>query len=323
MIKVVRVCSIFLILCLGCLSTAAEKSDVDIVARVNGTAITRKDLSEKVNAAVNRTYFHKKLPAEKERQIKKQSLAVLVEEELLYQQARKQEISVDKNEVDRRYQNIVGQFPAKADFKKALERIGYTPKEFRKKIEREFLIQEVYKRNITDQVVLTEAALKDYYEKNKYKFKKPETVNLQLIFIKISDPTSPDSRQEARKRAEDILDRLKGGENFDDLASRYSDDMYRIKGGRLGEVHKGRLPKEIEEAAFSMKIGQISPLIQTTRGYSIIKVLDKSASRQLGFAEIEDKLKKELEKKRLAEVREKWLGRLKAEAQIEVYIDFP
>jgi peptidyl-prolyl cis-trans isomerase C len=323
MIKVVRVCSIFLILCLGCLSTAAEKSDVDIVARVNGTAITRKDLEEKINAAVNRTYFHKKLPAEKERQIKKQSLAVLIEEELLYQQAREQEISVDKNEVDRRYQNIVGQFPAKADFKQALERIGYRPKEFRKKIEREFLIQEVYKRNITDQVVLTEAALKDYYEKNKYKFKKPETVNLQLIFIKISDPTSPDSRQEARKRAEDILDRLKGGENFDDLASRYSDDMYRIKGGRLGEVHKGRLPKEIEEAAFSMKIGQISPLIQTTTGCSIIKVLDKSASRQLEFAEIEGKLKKELEKKRLAEVRKKWLGRLKAEAQIEIYIDFP
>lgn len=309
-------------LVIGCLSVSYGQNDENtVVARVNNAAITRKELAERVHLTINRTYFHKNLTPERERQIRKQSLQALIEEELLFQEALKQEIEVDKKEVERRYQDIVNRFPTKAEFKKALKESGYTSREYRKKLEREFLIQEVYKRNVTDQIVLTEASLADYYQGNKFKFKKPETVNVQLIFIKIKDPTADISRQEARQKAESLSIRLKKGEDFAGLASQYSDDMYRIKGGHLGEVHRGRLPKEIEATAFSMKPGEISPPIMTEKGYSIIKLLDKKVSRQLEFGEIKDKLKKDLEKKRMADTRDKWLNRLKAEAHIDIHLD--
>ncbi len=303
------------------LSFFPAETENPVIVRVNGTAISERDLHEKVNLTINRTYFHKNLSPEKKKEILKQSLEALIEEELMFQESKKQQVKVDKKKVDQQYAKVVQRFPSKEEFKNALKKAGYTEKELKQKINREFLIKGVYKRNIIDKSILTEQELRSYYDTNKNKFKKPETVNLQLILIKIKEPSQEASRQEARQQAESLLIRLKKGEDFGSLASQYSDDMYRIKGGHLGEVHRGRLPKEIEATAFTLKKGEISPPIKTEHGFSIIKLLDKKEARQLTFNEIKNKLKSELEKKRIAQAKKGWITNLKAQAKIEIYID--
>ncbi|MFQ5720983.1 MAG: peptidylprolyl isomerase [Candidatus Aminicenantales bacterium] len=298
----------------------AEKSRNRVVARVNGKAITEKNLKEKMNDTINRMYFHRNLTPEKEIEVKKQALEALILEELFYQEAVREKIDVDEKEVTRRFDRIAKRFKSRSEFKKALRKKGYTIKDFKKKIERESLIQEAFRRNVLQKINLSEVDLRRYYDENKSKFKKPESINLQHILIRVKDPTSEASWQEAEKKIMDIYSRLQKGEDFPTLARLYSEDMYRIKGGHLGEVHRGRLAPEIEKEGFSMDRGEISQPIKTELGYHIIKILDKKEARQLEFNEVKEKLKKELEEKFLTETKKEWISQLKAQSKIEVYL---
>jgi peptidyl-prolyl cis-trans isomerase C len=296
------------------------QADGEIIARINNFPITRKDLNEKVNLTINQTYFHKSLSAEKKRKVRKDAFNALIDEELLFQAANKDGIKIEKKRIDLQYEKVEGRFTSKQAFKAAMKRAGYTPKDLKKKIERDFLIKEVTKRTLIHQSVVSEEELKTYYINNLKKFKKPETVNLQLIYIKARGATAA-ANQEAKAKAEGLLKRIKEGEDFGVLAGKYSDDGYRIKGGRLGEVHRGRLPKEIDKIAFSMKMGDTSQLIKIQTGYCLIKLLDRKDSRQLEFEEIKTKLKKDLEKKRVTAIKKKWMAELKEQAKIEILID--
>ena len=119
-----------------------------------------------------------------------------------------------------------------------------------------------------------------------------------------------------------MVTRLAAGADFSELARRFSDDRYRIKGGYLGEIHRGRLDREVEDVAFALSKGQVSAPIKTSTGYSVIKVLDRNESRQLAFTEVRDKLRADLQKKKQAENRDNWIKRLKASAKIEILTDF-
>jgi len=299
----------------------AEKES-GIVAKVNGVAITAKALEEKVNITVNQSYFHRNITPEKKTALRQQAFESLLESELFYQEAVKQDLTVPKAVLDKEYGKVLKRFPSKEDFENALKRTGYTPVTLRKKLEKDALVQLFIKRNIIEKNVFTEKDLLDYYNKNKHKFKKPETLKLQLILVKVRPPANQKARDFAKKRAQFVLGKIKAGEDFGELARKFSDDRYRIKGGHLGEIHRGRLPKQVEPVAFSMKVGDISPIIETDLGFSIIKLLGKKAARQFAFSEVQKKLKAELTQNSIARSKKKILAGLKARAKIEVYIDF-
>ena len=148
------------------------------------------------------------------------------------------------------------------------------------------------------------------------KFKEPESVRPRYIYIKIN-PSEPDGKKKAKERAKEAYSKIKSGSNFGEIAQTYSQDMSRIKGGDIGFVHKGMMPQDVEKAAFSLKVGQVSEIIETDIGYHILKVEEKRASRQFSFNEIKEKLKKELtesmQKKRL----EGLIKRLRENAKIQ------
>jgi parvulin-like peptidyl-prolyl isomerase len=122
------------------------------------------------------------------------------------------------------------------------------------------------------------------------------------------------------KKAKDILAKLKAGDDFAELATNLSEDNYRVKGGDIGYIHKGRMLPELEDAAFKMKVGDISDPIKADKIWYIIKVEDKKPEHQMSFEEIKGKLKKELEAERASEIGKKWMDDLRAKAKIEVLL---
>jgi len=125
------------------------------------------------------------------------------------------------------------------------------------------------------------------------------------------------TKEEAKAKAEELLARIKKGEDFASVASENSDDSYRDKGGDLGYVQRGRIMPELEETAFKTAAGEIMGPVETKEGFYIIKVEDHKQEKQLSFDEAKDNIKKELEMKKKDERTKEWLSALRAKAKIE------
>ena len=130
------------------------------------------------------------------------------------------------------------------------------------------------------------------YEDNQQQYSTPEQLRASHILLK----TEGKDDAAVKKQAEDLLAKVKAGADFAQLATKFSEDeSSRVKGGDLDFFPKGQMVPEFDKAAFSMKVGEISPLVKSQYGYHIIKVTDKRAAATKSLdevrAQIEDQIK--------------------------------
>jgi peptidyl-prolyl cis-trans isomerase D len=126
-----------------------------------------------------------------------------------------------------------------------------------------------------DKVTLEEDDLKTYYEDNIDMFTQEKQVKASHILFKIPPGATPEEVKKIEEKATSVLERAKKGEDFAALATEFSEDTSKSKGGDLGYFTQGKMVKEFEDAAFSLEPGQISGLVKTNYGFHIIKVEDK------------------------------------------------
>ncbi|WP_077615143.1 peptidylprolyl isomerase [Caenibacillus caldisaponilyticus] len=149
---------------------------------------------------------------------------------------------------------------------------GVTMKDFRDDVKTQVLLFKA----TTDGVKVSDKEMRDYFNKNKN----------SLIEVKASHILVKD-----KKKADEILQKLKNGEDFAKLAKTYStDDATKNKGGDLGWIKKGQMVAAFEKAAFSMKKGELSGPVKTEYGYHIIKVTDRKDSYEDFKSEIKNKI---------------------------------
>jgi parvulin-like peptidyl-prolyl isomerase len=299
-----RIILAFLVLLLACPLYAEET----VVAIVNGTKLTMKDLEAQVDRLIPRMTFHRSVSEDKRKKYYKQALDEGIIRELQYQDAVAQGIKPDKEKTDARVQQWKKRFITEEGFKADLEKRGMTEETLRGEIEKENIVQEWLNKKITEPSKLSETELKEYYEKNKSRFNQPESLKLKLI----------STRDESKVK--EILKKLKAGEDFGSVAYEMSEDAYRVKGGDLGYMHKGRLLPEIEKVAFSLKTGELSEPFKAGDLWYIIKTEDKKPEKQMSFEEVKNSLKKDLETQREQQLTEKLNSDLKAKAKIEVLL---
>ncbi|MCD5390909.1 peptidylprolyl isomerase [candidate division NPL-UPA2 bacterium] len=142
-----------------------------------------------------------------------------------------------------------------------------------------------------------------YYQENIEQFKRPEEIRVRHILIRLDPDADEEVQAEAKKKAEEILERLKGGEDFAALAKEYSEDPgSREKGGDLGFFPRGWMVPAFEEAAFSLKLGEVSQLVKTPFGYHIIKLEERREAYTTPLEEVWSEIHDTLKKKRADEI---------------------
>ena len=159
-------------------------------------------------------------------------------------------------------------------------------------------------KDLVKEAKVPEADIKSYYEENIATFEIPKEVKASHILIRPSKETDDKEKgdEEARKRGEEILGQLKEGKDFVSLAKKHSEDPGSAKrGGDLGYFKRGDMVKPFEEAAFSLKTGEMSGLVKSDFGYHIIKVTDVKEARTLPIKDVKDDI---LEVLKLEEARE-------------------
>jgi parvulin-like peptidyl-prolyl isomerase len=294
--------------CLVIMLAVPLYAEETVVAVVNGTKITMKDLEAQVDRLIPRATFHRSVPEEKRKRYYKQALDEIINRELMYQDALASGMKPEKEKVDAQIQKMKTRFKSDEDYKAALEKEGIKEDILRSQIEKELLVQQINEKKVNETSRMSEKQLEEYYDKNMSKFKQPESMKLRIISMK------------DEQKAKDILEKIKDGDDFGELAYNFSEDSYRVKSGDIGYIHKGRMLPEIETAALKLKTGDVSDLIKTEDSWFIIKMEDKKPEQQLTFAEVKDKLRKELETEKSRQLSEKFIADLKAKAKIEILL---
>ncbi len=303
-----------ILISLACLNASpVVVLEKDVVAIVNGVKIQKSELDRGVMRLFPARYFHKTVSDKKIKEFEKEVLDGLIDKELFIQYAKSIDIKVSQDVVDKGVEYAKKNLKSTETFSEALKKAGYTLKTFKEVYYNEELLKKLHKMKI--EVNLSEDDLQKYYEENKYKFKEPEKIEARVIYVRI-DPTVAKGNSIAKKRIQEAYQKLKDGEDFSDVAAKYSTAMSRIKGGDLGYIHKGMLEPDIEKKAFSMDANTTSEIMEVTIGFYIVKVEKKVEPNQLPFEAVKKNLKKDLKKKIEKERKSNLLKKLKSTAVI-------
>lgn len=260
---------------------AAPAQEVGIAARVNGQDITVARLERYFEDYLRRIGRNVQMMTNPEayKRMKREALEEMIDEELLWQEAQRQKIVVAPEEVQAAIAQRKSQFRNPDAFQRRLSVAGFTEATYQDYVKREVAVEKLLKRE-ADGVTVSDQEVHDFYVANPDKFARPEEVRARHILVKLEPGADEAKRAAARAKLEGILAQAKNGADFAELARKNSDDSA-ANGGDLGFFRRDQMVKPFEEAAFGLKPGEISGIVQTQYGYHIIKLEERRAGGDL------------------------------------------
>jgi peptidyl-prolyl cis-trans isomerase C len=315
--------AVVLAICAVAFPAAAEEAapSDDKVAAVNGTVISKADLEKEVGRLQWQYSMMGKPAGESEMaEMRKEALEKLIENELLYQESKRQDIKVDEAEIERHVATMRKRFPTEAEFEAALEKMNISVDELTSQFTRGRAIQQLIEGQVADKVTVSEEEEKTFYDSNPELFMQPEQVKASHILIKVEPDADESKKAEAREELEEISQKLEAGEDFAELAKEFSQGPSGPGGGDLGYFGHGQMVKPFEEAAFALEPGAVSDIVETRFGYHLIKVVDKRGGDKAAYEDIKDRLAQYLKQQKLQEEVELYVKKLKEEAEVERFV---
>ena len=300
---------------------ADKKAPGDKIAVVNGVIISQGEFDRELDFFVRRAAPEgQQLPELQLVKIKNDVLESLIDREVLFQESQKKGIEVKADEISDQLKKIRQRYPDETQFAEMLKGIGLTESDVQTQIKRGMAIQQLIDKEVGDKVKISDEESKQYYDTHPEFFKQPEQVNASHILIKVDENASEAQKAEARKKIQEVQQKLQKGEDFATLAKTYSEGPSAPQGGNLGYFRRGQMVKPFEDAAFKLKPGETSDIVETRFGYHLIKVIDKQPEKTLAYAEIKDRLNELLKKQKLETEVDLYIENLRKDAKIEKFL---
>ncbi len=301
---------------------AAEKQASEgKVAVVNGSVITQEDFDREMGRVLQRlASMGRSLDDSQLLRIKKDVLEGLINGELLYQESQRKGIKVEEVAINEQLGTLKKRFPSEDEFKTALNKMNLSEADIRSQIKKGLAIQQFITKHIAEKITVSDKQIKTYYDSHPDSFKQPEQVRASHILIKVDPQADESQRAEARKKIEEIQQKLQKGEDFATLAKGFSEGPSSAKGGDLGYFRRGQMVKPFEEAAFALKPGEVSGLVETRFGYHLIKVIEKKPETKMSYEDIKDKLGHYLRQQKAQKEVSVYLQKVKERAKVERFL---
>jgi peptidyl-prolyl cis-trans isomerase SurA len=267
----------------------------EIIARVNNEIITRSDLGRAAASLHDEVKqdCHDCTPAQVEVNFKereKDALRDLIDQSLLVQKAKDDGISVE-TEVIKRLDAIRQQnnFTTMEALEKAVEDQGVGWEDYKAGIRNNLLTQEVIRKEVGSHIQIDRTEVQKFYQEHKDSFVRPEQVYLREIFVS-TDGKSPSEIPALEAKASQLLDRVKKGEDFGEMAKHYSGGSTAKDGGDLGAFERGQLSKELEDAVFKLDRDGLTDVIRTKQGFEVLQVREHYKAGQQPLEKVEDEI---------------------------------
>ncbi len=311
----------------------------DVLAKVNGKEI-KKEMFDKALEKVELQYkkFNQTLTDKQRREIIKKNLLDYINKRLILLYANSLKIEVSEKDIETELTKVKSRFPSEEAFNKAISENGDTPDTLKEVIKYHILTNLILQKEIYSTIVVDPTLIKQEYDK---RYKDGE-VKARHILFKFDNNLIEKARAKAKIKAENDYKKLNKEDSqlltkmitdesneavalvkkdlydkatallkeirknpkvdFGKLAMEHSDCPSKIKGGDLGWFTKGRMVPAFEKAAFSLKKGEISDIVETRFGYHIIKLDDKKVK---SFDEVKKKIETELRMNKRSEITQK------------------
>jgi peptidyl-prolyl cis-trans isomerase C len=291
----------------------------DVVARVNGENVSKVEFEQALQAIEQRA--GRPVPAEQRDQIYRDVLDQLIGFRLMQQEAKSRKIDIAEPELDSRVEAFKQHFGAPEEFVKALAAQNMTLEQFRDQTRSEMRMTKMLDTEVTAKINVQPKDVTDFYEKNPEQFKQPERVRASHILITVAADADANTKAQARTKAQGLLKQAKAGDDFAALATKNSQDPGTAPaGGDLGFFTRGQMVGAFERAAFELKPGTISDLVETPFGFHIIKVVDKQPEKTVSLDEVKPQLEEYLKQQQRQEKTRAFVDSLKNKGKVEILI---
>jgi peptidyl-prolyl cis-trans isomerase SurA len=314
----------------------------EIVARVNNEIITRSEFVRSRDQLKQEVQQQDpsdadKVFTEKQRDV----LRDLIDQQLLLQKGKDLGITGD-TELVKKLDDMRKQMNLETmeELEKAAEAQGASYEEFKQNLRNQIVTQRVIGQEVGSKLNMSKDEEQKFYNEHKIEMEHPEDVRLSEILVAPKLPAQklgPDGKPQppteaeaqaalaaAQAKANDLLEQLRKGANFADVAKKNSDGPSAKDGGDLSYFNRGTLAKELEDKVFALKAGEMTDVIRTKQGYVILKVTEHEAAGVPTFKEAEPKIQDALYMQKLQPALRTYLTTLREEAYIDIkpgYLD--
>jgi len=246
-----------------------------IVAIVNDDVIVSSELEDAIVDVVKQLQ-EKGTTVPARPVLVKQVLERLVVDALQLQIARNNGISIDDSMLNSEVLALAKENGVTlTEFREVLERDGYSYMKFREDLRRQLLIQQVRRQMVSSRIKVNEQEVDNLLATMKASGQGDVEYQLSHILVAVPEASGPEAIQQAEQRANNILERLRNGANFTDVAIAESDGQTALEGGDLGWRSLGQIPSLFVDTVKTMQVGDVSDLMRSSGGYHIIKLVDK------------------------------------------------
>ena len=294
----------------------------DVVARVNGTEIRRKELEDAKQLLLTQLQTRgQNVPLEKQADFEHQVLDQLIGRELLLQEGRTRKSEGLETRVQQELSTTKTQI-GEAEFSKALKEDGLTEEQYVRRLRENIIIRDTIRAIVDREVKVTPDEIKAFYETNRARFGQPEMIRASHILILVPPDATSQIKTQKLVQIEAVRLLLKEGGNFAELAKKYSEDTTSaVNGGDLDYFPRGAMVPEFEAAAFTLSTNEVSNVVTTKYGYHLLMVTDRKPAREMSLDEVKSNIEKFLTGSRGAEIARKHVQDLRAAAKVEVLIN--
>jgi peptidyl-prolyl cis-trans isomerase SurA len=317
----------------------------EIIARVNDQIITRSDVEKAKQANIEE--LKQRYPSDWQAKWTKGQADVLrdlIDQQLLLERGKEMGIT-GETEVVKRLNQLRQQMNLASidDLEKEAQKQGVSYEDFKEQMRVGAVTQQVISQEVGGKLQgqITKEEIQQWYDKHQKELEGQEEIGLSEIMVatqpsrqNIEDkdkqvtaqdkplPEDPAKVAEAESKANALLDQLRKGAKFDELAKKNSDGPTAAQGGGLGNFKRGELAKDLEEKTFSLKPGETTGVIRTRQGFIILKVTGHRAAGVPPIKDVSEHIREVIYSERLEPAARAYLTKLREQAYIDIKTGF-
>lgn len=291
-----------------------------VVAKIGGKSITMQDVQRQEAMLMQQLqgYADSAQIAGMKATIQKQAFDNALNRILLEGALAKAGTKADTKTIDERMDTFRKNFVSDEAYNADLAKRGMTADQFRREIEIGILAEELFNKRTASIKPVSEQDARAFYENNEERFVQPERVKASHILLTVNQNDSDTTRAQRKAEAQRILGELKKGADFAEMARKFSDCPSKQQGGDLGYFERGRMVPEFEKAAFGLKTGQMSGVVETQFGYHIIKAVEHAAASTAPFDQAKQNIMQYLTEQQKQQALTTYFDSLRGASNIQI-----